>query len=179
MAKKRQLRAEAKEQAFILEYLKDFNGSAAVIRAGYAKKSARVTASKLLAKPNILAQIEAAKASALTSVHWQLHEVLNETKLLAHSCITDYVVDDFGEVTLANGAHPDAMRAVRSLKRKVTTTKDGTISREVELTLWDKPKALDLGGSYFGAWKQTIQLPTVPLFALPVDAIPDMSGAQK
>lgn len=46
-----------KERRFADEWIKDPNGTKAVIIAGYAEKSARITASKLLTKPNIKAYI--------------------------------------------------------------------------------------------------------------------------
>ena len=42
-----------KRQAFIDEYTKDFNGKQAAIRAGYAPRNAKSTASKLLKNPTI------------------------------------------------------------------------------------------------------------------------------
>lgn len=42
---------------FVDEYLIDLNGSAAAVRAGYSAKSARVTASRLLTKANILEEV--------------------------------------------------------------------------------------------------------------------------
>lgn len=48
-----------KQRRFVEEYLVDNNGAQAAIRAGYAKKTARITASKLLSKPNIRAAVEA------------------------------------------------------------------------------------------------------------------------
>jgi phage terminase small subunit len=48
----------AKWIRFVTEYCKDFNGTAAAIRAGYAENSARETASELLAKSNIKAAVE-------------------------------------------------------------------------------------------------------------------------
>ena len=49
----------AKQQMFVKEYLKDFNGTQAAIRAGYSSKYARCTASEYLAKPNIQAAVQA------------------------------------------------------------------------------------------------------------------------
>ena len=46
-----------KQQKFIDEYFVDLNASAAAVRAGYAKASARVSASRLLSKDNIKAEI--------------------------------------------------------------------------------------------------------------------------
>jgi phage terminase large subunit len=48
-----------KQLAFINEYLTDFNGTQAAIRAGYSEKGARTAGSELLANPNILAEIRA------------------------------------------------------------------------------------------------------------------------
>lgn len=45
------------QQAFVREYMVDFNGTQAAMRAGYAKKSAGVSASKLLRQATIQAAI--------------------------------------------------------------------------------------------------------------------------
>lgn len=50
-----------KQQVFIDEYLRCFNGAEAARRAGYSEKTARITASNLLALPNINEQIQARK----------------------------------------------------------------------------------------------------------------------
>ena len=44
--------------AFVAEYLKDFNGTQAAIRAGYSENTARSIASENLTKPDIQAEIE-------------------------------------------------------------------------------------------------------------------------
>lgn len=46
-----------KEDRFCQEYIIDYNGTKAAIRAGYSEKTARVTASKLLSKANIAARV--------------------------------------------------------------------------------------------------------------------------
>ena len=65
---------------FCLEYLKDFNGTQAFIRAGYAKKSARTVASEYLAKPDIKEYLGKLKAKLVSDkdkiileniVYWQ------------------------------------------------------------------------------------------------------------
>lgn len=48
----------AKQQAFINEYIVDFNGTQAAVRAGYSEKTARTTAAEYLAKPNIRAAVD-------------------------------------------------------------------------------------------------------------------------
>jgi phage terminase small subunit len=60
-----------RQLAFAAQYALDHNGAAAAVRAGYAHRSARVTASQLLTKPNVRALVakheaEAAKELGLT-----------------------------------------------------------------------------------------------------------------
>jgi phage terminase small subunit len=47
----------AREQRFVDEYLIDFNGAHAAIRAGYAKSGAKVQASRLLKREAVAAEI--------------------------------------------------------------------------------------------------------------------------
>lgn len=45
-------------ELFIEEYLIDFNGKNAAIRAGYSEDTAKVQASRMLAEPNIQAEVQ-------------------------------------------------------------------------------------------------------------------------
>ena len=47
-----------KQRAFVREYLCDFNGTQAAIRAGYSPRSAKTTASEILTYPNVKAEID-------------------------------------------------------------------------------------------------------------------------
>jgi len=47
-----------KQARFVQEYALDHNGSAAAVRAGYAPRSARVTASQFLTKPNVRGAVQ-------------------------------------------------------------------------------------------------------------------------
>lgn len=51
-----------KQERFVTEYLIDFNGTQAAIRAGYSESTARQTASENLTKPDIQEALKAAKA---------------------------------------------------------------------------------------------------------------------
>ncbi len=46
-----------RQKAFVREYLVDYNGTKAAIRAGYSRRTARVQASALLTKPNIKTEL--------------------------------------------------------------------------------------------------------------------------
>ena len=59
----------AKQSRFVREYAVDCNGAAAAVRAGYAPRSAKVTASRLLTKANVqraLRQIQQTDAERLS-----------------------------------------------------------------------------------------------------------------
>lgn len=47
----------AKQEAFVYEYMKDFNGKQAAIRAGYSHRSAESTSSTLLSYPKVKAAV--------------------------------------------------------------------------------------------------------------------------
>lgn len=51
-----------RQHRFVEEYLVDLNGAQAVVRAGYSKTGADVTAVRLLADPRIKSLVEEGKA---------------------------------------------------------------------------------------------------------------------
>lgn len=66
-----QLPLTPKQQRFVLEYLKDQNGTQAAIRTGYSEKTAKQQGSRLLTYPNVQAALRAgqkkvAKQAAVT-----------------------------------------------------------------------------------------------------------------
>ena len=52
----------AKQAAFVQEYLIDRNGAGAAVRAGYSQRTARQIAHKLLTKPDVAAAVAAGEA---------------------------------------------------------------------------------------------------------------------
>lgn len=145
------------QAAFVTEYLVDLNATQAAVRAGYSAKTARAQGSRLLMNADIAKAIETAKANRTERTGITADRVLSELERLAFSDVTHYVTDESGNLALAEGAPPDAMRAVSSLKRKVTTF-DGDNSRtvvELEFKLWDKPGPLKLAGRHVGLFENT------------------------
>src|SRR5690625_3099536 len=85
--KKRKL--TAKQQKFIDNYIQSGNGSEAAIQAGYAPKSARVTATRLLTKDNICKIIDERQSKAANEADISLKWVLEQVKDLAENSKTD------------------------------------------------------------------------------------------
>lgn len=143
----------AKQRRFIDEYLLDLNATQAAIRAGYSVKTASVIGCENLTKPKIATAIEQAQRQRAEQTGITQERVLEEVALLAFSDLTHYTVSDNGDVQLMAGAPAGAMRAVQSIKRRITERGSGDdhcITREVEIKLWDKPGPLKLAGQHVG-----------------------------
>lgn len=138
------------QEAFCREYVTDYNGNKAAIRAGYAPKSARSQASDLLTRPNIQARIRQ----------------LEEAKSLRARVTVDEVVAE-----LAKFAFLDIKSQFDNINESGTTLKpfdqlDGTVFASInekrgkdgdtwiEVRFPDKMKALELLGQHLGAFEK-------------------------
>lgn len=147
-----------RQRFFVEEYLKDFNATQAAIRAGYPATTAGSLANEYLAKPRIALEIARAKAVRVARCHYEADVVLAEMSTIAHSDVSFYRVDLEGNVALAEGAPPDALKAIKKIKRKTRVTKDGGVEHDVEIELWDKPNALKLMGRHVGLFPDKVEL---------------------
>lgn len=134
---------EPLQRAFVEEYPIDLHGAQAAIRAGYSEKGAAQTASRLFTNVNISRAIEIQLEQRSKRTQITQDRVLLEMAEIGFSDIDHYRVDRDGNVTLKDGAPRRAMRAVASVKRKVTVNNFGE-STEVEIRLWDKPGTLKM-----------------------------------
>lgn len=154
-ARTRQVSTTAMRWAW--EFVKDYNATHATHRL-YPKltpKSAKQTGYRIFHREETQQAIRAVEAELLEQSKVRLHRELEELAVVAHSSVDHYITDDDGRVQLADGAPPNAMRAVSSIKRKVRTIpqKDGEpiIEVDTELRLWSKPEALRMSMQHIGA----------------------------
>lgn len=79
-----------KHMNFVNEYMKDMNGAAAYLRAGYkcSEDAARVNASRLLTNDNIKAEIATRQAKLQEESGISVQWVLQNLKYLAERCMT-------------------------------------------------------------------------------------------
>lgn len=153
--------ATEKQARFAEEYLVDLNATQAAIRAGYSEKTAEQQGSRLLRNVQVQAAIEAGRAKQQKRTGITQDRVLEELALLAFSDLTHYVVDDNGDIKLADGAPAAAMRSLQSIKRKITSRKvddEWETTREVEIRLWDKPGPLKLAGRHVGLFPDKVEV---------------------
>lgn len=81
----------AREQAFVQQYLICRVGTQAAIKAGYAEKSAKVTASKLLTKANLAAAIAEGEKQAAKRAEVTLDDVVAELARVAFSGMSKFI----------------------------------------------------------------------------------------
>ena len=168
-----------RHECFCQEYIVDFNGTRAAIDAGFAKRSARVTASRLLTKANIQERIAELLKDRSERTKVTQDMVVRELALIAFSDLRNYItIDELTGAIQAKGfkAMPEGQsRVLRSIKedRVIKEDADGkktTVYDKVKFELWDKPKALELLGKHLAMFLEKFELTGkdgVPLFRMP------------
>jgi phage terminase small subunit len=133
-----------KQEVFISEYLKCFNGSEAARRAGYSAKSARQTASDLLATPYISEQIK----TRLAEVHMSADEALKLLADIARGDIGEYI-DDRLMIDLSAAREKGATKIIKKIRQRTITKigkgekDDDTEITDTEIELYSAKDAID------------------------------------
>lgn len=127
-----------KQDRFCREYLIDFNGAQAAIRAGYSEKSARMIALENLTKPYIKAKIEYYKANVAEALNISALTIAKEHQKIAFANGTNLwktwiTLKDFDELS------EDVKACIQEVSYK--TDRDGNTF--VKVKLYDKQKSLD------------------------------------
>lgn len=134
-----------KQKTFCEEYVIDFNGQRAATAAGWAEKTARVTASQLLTNPNIQAYIAELLEKRSKRTEVTADQVVTELAKLAFSNMGDFVNVRDGSVTITDFADLTRDQLACIAEVSETTTKDGGT---VKFKLHDKTKNLELLGRH-------------------------------
>ena len=104
-----------RHEFFCAEYVKDHNGTRAAIDSGFAEKSARVTASKLLTKANIRAEIARREANLLEKLELSAEKVLRQLAALAFFDIRKLYNED-GSLKSVPGLDDDTQAALCAIE---------------------------------------------------------------
>jgi hypothetical protein len=81
-----------------------------------------------------------------------------ELAAVAFSNILHFAIDEAGDVSLAEGAPPEAIKAIHSVRRKKRVLEEGSVVIETEYRLWDKLTALTLLGKKFKMFVEKIEV---------------------
>jgi phage terminase small subunit len=105
-----------RQKLFVIEYLKDFNGTQAAIRSKYSKKTAQVIASENLSKPLIKAAFKEKINEILEDKEELVLKVRRELECLSFSDIKDHI--DFDNKLQYKTTNKTDTRAIESVKVK-------------------------------------------------------------
>lgn len=139
-----------KQQRFVEEYMIDMNGTQAAIRAGYSKKTANEIAAENLAKPSIIAAIDAQKIKRSEKTQINAEWVLSRLAAEAEADVAD-LYDDSGAIKPVH-EWPKIWRQglVAGIKHQEIRDSDGNATGDfvVDIKLSDRIKRLELIGKH-------------------------------
>ncbi len=142
-ALQRRFRLNRRQALFATQYVVDLNGAQAAIRAGYSEHSARVTASKLLTKANILQAIEGAFAERMERVQLDQDDVVRRLAQIAFTDIDAFASWTGGRISLKDLDDIPADR--RGALAEIQETTQG-----LRIKMADRMPALALLARHFG-----------------------------
>ena len=139
------MRLTNKQKQFIEQYLVDFNGTQAAIRAGYSAKTAKVISSENLTKPDVAKEIRSRIMSA--------DEVLMRLGDIARGDFADmFDITPMGFVIdLNKAAERGKTKLIKKIKQRTTTiirNGEEIETTEIEIELHDALQALIAIGKF-------------------------------
>lgn len=151
--------AIARRLAFAHAYITNGqNGTQAAITAGFAAKSANVTASRLLTDANTLKLIEDAAKEASKISGLTVERTLREVARIAYSDPRKLYTET-GALKDMSELDDDCAAIVASVETEQSRIagedgEDGTVSQTKKLKLWDKNAALEKAMKFHGLYEK-------------------------
>lgn len=144
----------AREAAFVREYLVDLNATRAAVRAGYSERGAAVTGLRLLRRAKVAAAISEASKARAERTELKADDVIRELMLVAFADL-GLAFDAAGKMLPLTQMPPGVRRTLASIEVDEmdlgTRDDEGNpvplgMTRKVKL--WDKLRALELLGKH-------------------------------
>ncbi len=163
-----------KQKRFVAEYLVDLNATQAAIRAGYSEKTADRIGPELLGKTCVSAAIQAAIQKRQKRTEITQDRVLQELARVAFANGTDFarvvVREEPTSVVDEDGYLKQVVKKVQTVEifdtEKVDPERRAAIAgiKEgkygIEVSSYDKVRALELLGKHLGLFEQKVGAPT-------------------
>jgi phage terminase small subunit len=156
-----------KYMAFCREYVKDYNGTQAAIRAGYSKKTAQVQSSQLLLKLMVQEEILRRERQLENRINISKDKILKELAVIGFSNIDEYLDIDGGGFIKAKSFDEmpaGASKAIKKVEEKRTIRQTQDDSEDIimdstfKFELYDKLQALIAMGKELGMFRERREL---------------------
>jgi len=150
-----------KQRKFILEYLKDYNGHQAAVRAGYSKATALSQASQMLSKLKITTAIREVSEIIESKDIADVEEIREFLTGIMRGRITD--ICSFTENGLvfnksSNEMSPAATKLIKKIKvTEKTSQTDNILETKTEIELHDPVRASELLGKSHGMFTEKVE----------------------
>jgi phage terminase small subunit len=140
-----------KQRLFVIEYLRDFCGTKAAIRAGYSKRTAASLATQTLRKPYVAKVVNDAIEARRKRVEVSADRVLSELAKIAFTDLTDIISIARGRVTVrdTNELTPEQRGAIVEVNESL---------HGMRIKLHDKKGALELLGRHLGLFPNRVEV---------------------
>lgn len=153
-----------KQMRFVDEWLIDFNGKQAAIRAGYSARTAEATAARLLRNVKVQAEISRRQKDLQRRTEVTQERVIMELARVAFADATDYVQvetrtvekDDGTEVSYQTVTLTETAELSADQRAAIAGIKQGATG--IEIKLCDKLKALELLGRHIGMFNDKLDI---------------------
>jgi phage terminase small subunit len=141
-----------KQRRFVREFLVDLNGTQAAIRTGYAKNSASVQASRLLANANVQAELAKQQKKLIERTEVTAERVIEEYRRVAFALLPDYIDDSSGGIVIRpmDELSEEQAAALCEVTHTVRSDGDGSGHETVKVKLHNKLAALDALAKHLG-----------------------------
>lgn len=149
-----------KQTAFVTEYIKDFNGTQAAVRAGYSPKTANEQAARLLAKVSIQESVKGYQDRASDEAEISLKWWLKKMKQLADFDPRKFF-DEKGDLRPIDKLDDDCAAALAGIDTQeilIGSGEDKQVAIVKKIKFTDRRAVLDLIGKHLGAYVNELSI---------------------
>lgn len=148
-----------RQRSFAEEYIKDFNGKQAAIRAGYAESGAKVEASRLLTHANVSRYYAYLVSKRTERTLVTADRVVEEIAKIAFHDVNELMDYLNGGVLFKDLKDMKFSEIIKEITVKEITNKEGErIGKIATIKVHDKIKALELLGKHTALFTENINL---------------------
>lgn len=149
---------EDKQRRFAEQYIIDFNGNAAAIRAGYAENSAAQQASRLLNHDNIQLYLQYLISDRAKRTQITADRVVQEIAKIAFHDVSELLDYFDGHVLFKDLDQMQFPEIIKSVTIKEVKLGGERIGKVAKIEVYDKVKALELLGRHTAAFTENLNL---------------------
>ena len=157
---KKERELNPKEQAFIREYVKDFNGTKAATRAGYSAKTANEQGARLLAKVSIQNALSKMTEQFEEDAELKVKDLQRHLRKIIEAKVTDFIHFNESGVSFVKNSDefpPEVAGVLQSITVVENHSQDGNMTLRSSVKLHDKLKAIELYGKTIGAFLDRVE----------------------